>query len=129
MNPDNINPENYRNRPIECIEYTQWLGFCPGNAFKYIWRHDGKNGLEDLKKAEWYLLRQIGEEPHYAELDPDCWADRGMRLHDIAYTFSAVQHQALQHIWAFAAHDSYHDLHAALACVRSLMAQYGQEAV
>jgi hypothetical protein len=30
-------------------------GFCLCNAFKYMWRYKHKNGLEDLKKAQWYM--------------------------------------------------------------------------
>lgn len=29
--------------------------FCIGNAIKYICRYKNKNGIEDLKKAQWYL--------------------------------------------------------------------------
>lgn len=32
---------------------------CTGNVFKYICRWKHKNGLQDLKKAEWYLNRLI----------------------------------------------------------------------
>lgn len=34
--------------------------FCTGNALKYLCRWKSKNGLEDLKKAEWYINRLIG---------------------------------------------------------------------
>ena len=44
---------------IECIQITEHLGFCIGNAIKYLWRADMKNGLEDLRKAEWYIRREI----------------------------------------------------------------------
>jgi hypothetical protein len=37
------------------------MGFNLGNAFKYIWRADLKNGVEDLKKAKWYLEREIAK--------------------------------------------------------------------
>jgi hypothetical protein len=47
--------------PIVAIE--AWgLGFCLGNAVKYIARAGRKAGstlLEDLKKARWYLDREI----------------------------------------------------------------------
>ena len=33
----------------------------PQNSFKYLWRWPYKNGLEDLKKARWYLDRLISE--------------------------------------------------------------------
>jgi hypothetical protein len=37
------------------------MGFCLGNAMKYIWRADLKNGTEDLRKAIWYLEREIAK--------------------------------------------------------------------
>lgn len=47
------------NASIECIQITQHLNFCLGNAVKYIWRVDSKGGVEDLKKAIWYLEQEI----------------------------------------------------------------------
>ncbi len=45
---------------IECIQVTEYMGFCLGNAVKYIWRADLKSdAIEDLKKARWYLDREI----------------------------------------------------------------------
>jgi hypothetical protein len=45
---------------IECIEVTEHFSFCRGNAIKYLWRAGAKgNMLEDLKKARWYLDREI----------------------------------------------------------------------
>ena len=55
-------PRHYVNHPsgIECIQITEHMGFCLGNAVKYIWRADLKNdAIEDLKKAQWYLTREI----------------------------------------------------------------------
>ena len=57
-----INPNHYKSCSIECIDaMMMMLGadyvykFCVCNAIKYIWRYKDKNGIEDLKKAEWYL--------------------------------------------------------------------------
>lgn len=45
---------------IECIDVTQHMGFCLGNAVKYIWRADLKGAaLEDLRKAKQYLDFEI----------------------------------------------------------------------
>ena len=45
---------------IECIQVTEHMGFCLGNAVKYIWRADLKNdAIEDLRKARWYIDREI----------------------------------------------------------------------
>jgi hypothetical protein len=57
-------PAHYTNHPsgIECIQITEHMGFNVGNAFKYIWRADLKgNAIEDLKKARWYLDREISK--------------------------------------------------------------------
>ena len=56
------NPRHYTSHPsgIECIQITEHMGFCLGNAVKYIWRADLKNdAIEDLKKALWYIEREI----------------------------------------------------------------------
>lgn len=65
---DNINPKHYKNRAHECIEFTQYLNFNLGNAFKYIWRHKEKGGREDLEKAVWYLERQRDDAPKFKKL-------------------------------------------------------------
>lgn len=54
-------PKHYTQHPsgVECIEITEHMGFCLGNAVKYIWRANLKGGLEDLRKAEWYIQREI----------------------------------------------------------------------
>jgi len=45
---------------VECIQITEHMGFCLGNAIKYIWRADLKgNAVEDLKKARFYIDREI----------------------------------------------------------------------
>ncbi len=55
-------PAHYRSHPsgIECIQVTEHMGFCLGNAIKYIWRADEKGkAVEDLEKAIWYIGREI----------------------------------------------------------------------
>lgn len=55
-------PAHYTKHPsgIECIQITEHMGFCLGNAVKYIWRADLKNdAIEDLRKAKWYIDREI----------------------------------------------------------------------
>jgi hypothetical protein len=45
---------------IECIQITEHMGFNLGNAIKYVWRADLKgSSLEDLRKAIWYIDREI----------------------------------------------------------------------
>lgn len=64
---DNINPNHYTYGKYECIDVLEDVlkdckgidAFCIGNAIKYLWRYNHKNGLEDLKKARWYLNKII----------------------------------------------------------------------
>lgn len=66
---DNVNhPPHYNSgkaecpsceRRIECIDITRHMNFNIGNAFKYLWRSEHKGGIEDLKKAIWYIKNEI----------------------------------------------------------------------
>lgn len=45
---------------LEAIDVCEQLGFCLGNVVKYVLRADHKGRtLEDLRKARWYLDREI----------------------------------------------------------------------
>ena len=59
-------PTRYAGGKYECIDVmTDVFGvdavksFCKLNAFKYLWREQNKNGVEDLKKCAWYLDKLI----------------------------------------------------------------------
>lgn len=82
---DNINhPPHYTSHPsgLECIDFTERMNFCLGNAWKYLWRAGKKSGviigikdhpapgdeiatdkkaLEDIEKAVWYINREIAD--------------------------------------------------------------------
>lgn len=67
---DNINhPLRYTKGDIECIDAIKAATVgktgievvCVANVVKYLWRYEEKNGLEDVKKARWYLERLINE--------------------------------------------------------------------
>jgi len=56
------NPKHYTSHPsgIDCIQITEHMSFNLGNALKYIWRCDlKKEAVEDLRKARWYIDREI----------------------------------------------------------------------
>lgn len=60
------NPTHYTNGNIECLDAMQamlspdeFIGFLRGNIFKYQWRYKLKNGVEDLKKAQFYQNKLI----------------------------------------------------------------------
>ena len=65
--PDNVNhPAHYETGKFECIDVmveTQGKeavkAYCLCAAFKYLYRHNRKNGLEDIKKARWYLDKYV----------------------------------------------------------------------
>lgn len=68
---DNVNsPAHYAQDSIECIDVimqnckhlTGQEGYLVGNCIKYVWRFKHKNGVEDLKKAQWYLAKLINFE-------------------------------------------------------------------
>ena len=66
------NPPHYNVGGIECIDAILSAtnhnkeGYLQGNILKYVWRYDYKGGLEDLKKAQWYLnkLIEVYKEKH-----------------------------------------------------------------
>lgn len=69
LNVDNVNsPAHYTQGNIDCIEAIEaalgssgFKAYCTGNALKYLWRWKAKNGVEDLRKADWYINRLIDE--------------------------------------------------------------------
>lgn len=55
-------PAHYQSCSLECIDNmiiafgAEYVSiWCCITSYKYLYRYTGKNGLEDLKKAEWYL--------------------------------------------------------------------------
>ena len=60
-------PPHYNKAGIECINAIQaatgdgYEYYLQGNIIKYLWRYRYKNGVEDLKKAQWYLNELIEE--------------------------------------------------------------------
>ena len=58
-------PPHYNQKSVECIDAIEsatdngFEYYLQGNIIKYLWRYRYKNGLQDLKKASWYLNRLI----------------------------------------------------------------------
>ena len=73
MNDPVNHPKHYTAHPsgVEAIEITEHFNFNKGNAIKYIWRSADKGKeVEDLRKARWYIDREIarilnGDEPSF----------------------------------------------------------------
>ena len=57
-------PSHYGDGTYEAINIIEAYGmdFVEGNVLKYLLRYKKKNGLEDLKKAQWYLERLIKQQ-------------------------------------------------------------------
>lgn len=69
-------PPHYTQGDIECIDAMkaafgadELAVYCKIAAFKYIWRCEHKNGLEDVKKAVWYLNKYIALKGGNADAD------------------------------------------------------------
>lgn len=69
-------PKHYNQGDIECIDAIraaltpeEFRGYLKGNSLKYLWRADLKGGLEDLRKAQWYINQEI--ERRVKEVKPD----------------------------------------------------------
>jgi len=60
-------PPHYNQYGVECIDALRaatgegFEYYLQGNVMKYLWRYRYKNGVEDLKKANWYLELLIAE--------------------------------------------------------------------
>lgn len=65
-NNNAITPKHYKNGKMEAIVIMQnsmseeeFKGFLKGLIIKYLYRADSKNGLEDYKKAQWYMNKLV----------------------------------------------------------------------
>lgn len=64
---DSINPDHYKAGKVECIDALEAAtvnktgieAICTANVIKYLWRYENKGKLEDVEKAEWYLIKLI----------------------------------------------------------------------
>lgn len=60
---DKINPDYYKQGKIEAIDAIEAAtegkkgieAVCVAQVFKYLWRYESKNGIEDVQKAKWYI--------------------------------------------------------------------------
>jgi len=64
---DNINPDHYKiSDGVQCIDFIEasmtkdeFRGYLRGNILKYIFRCYKKNGIEDIRKSEWFIKKLI----------------------------------------------------------------------
>ena len=63
-------PAHYTQGDVECIDAmvaafgeSDVMCWARLNAFKYLWRSEHRAGVQDLKKAVWYLRYACGDDP------------------------------------------------------------------
>ena len=62
-------PKHYTQGNFECIDALKAAtvgkrgieAVCVANVIKYLWRYEKKNGIEDIRKAKWYIERLLKE--------------------------------------------------------------------
>ena len=77
MKQDAINPPHYKAGKVECIDALESAtigkqgieAVCVANVIKYLWRYEAKGGVQDCKKAKWYLERLIS---HLEKKESQC---------------------------------------------------------
>lgn len=84
---DNINPSHYKDGPFECIELSRLLSSDWGQAVQYCFRWQHKNGVEDLKKALWFINDAI---THNIDKAANMLADRFQRTKKYREAMGAV---------------------------------------
>ena len=64
-----ISPDYYKRGNIEVTDFIldQSMSFLEGNIVKYLVRHKEKSGIDDLRKARWYLNKLIEEQLKHGE--------------------------------------------------------------
>lgn len=116
MKTDVVNhPPHYTAHPsgVECIEITERLGFCIGNAVKYIWRAELKDiqkTIEDLEKSLWYMCREHTKRKAFddgLELDVYIPADTKAKMAKVLNTevkTNKVKAEILSHLFNASLH-------------------------
>ncbi len=98
---DAINPTHYTRGAVECIDAIEAAtvdkrgieAACTANIIKYLWRYEAKNGIEDVKKARWYLERLLAhlgnvQEAQFGQQNTiDCRSDEQKQRPDIKTFF------------------------------------------
>ena len=66
-----INPQHYRQGDIEVIDFIldQKMDYLTASVQKYLARWRFKNGIDDLRKAKWFLDKLIEQQVENADTD------------------------------------------------------------
>lgn len=121
-------PEHYNSHPsgVEAIDIVEYMNFCLGNAFKYVYRYRHKHGVNDLKKAVWYLKRQI-ENPQTLDFKPDriYFGVYDALLEIMKKEEDMRVSQALDYIYYYSfTNNNYRELEKAIDLIQQLINEY-----
>lgn len=123
-------PAHYAGAKWESIDVIEALGnqFRLGNALKYLFRHEKKGGIEDLKKARWYLERELAQErptrspsfdkDFYRQNSRDFAANFGVLDAGLARCVAAVS-SAHHHAYLGMPTSWRHDVRDAISCLNA----------
>lgn len=109
-------PPHYSHHPsgIECIKIARWMTFNGGNAFKYVYRAEAKNGRQDLEKAQWYLQDTLDSQTAL-------WLP-GTNLPARKPLLAILDHEHDPHRYEFFNSVAYGSISGALGAVRAMLA-------
>lgn len=115
---DPVEPNHYKSKKYQCIEFSRQMPFNLGNAFKYVWRYTDKNGTEDLNKAAWYIKDYLAN----CKLKDTISGEEYTVLMDklIECDFVHEQHAVLHHIITFLSNKEERHLNACLILIEAL---------
>jgi hypothetical protein len=85
-----------------------------GNPIKYIWRSDLKNGAEDIKKAIWYITKEI-------ELRKEGSPNKVLDPQRVADHMPAAIGRAFLHLWNAHLRPGTEDLYKAIEILERLL--------
>lgn len=115
---DPVEPNHYKSKKHECIEFSRHMPFNLGNAFKYVWRYTDKNGIEDLDKAAWYIKDYLTNNKLKDVISGEEYTVLMDKL--IECDFIHEQHAILHHIITFLSNKEERHLNACLILIEAL---------
>lgn len=115
---DPVEPNHYKSKKYQCIEFSRHMPFALGNAFKYVWRYTDKNGIEDLDKAAWYIRDYLANNKLKDVISGEEYTVLMDKL--IECDFIHEQHAILHHIITFLSNKEERHLNACLVLINAL---------
>ena len=115
---DPVEPNHYKSKKHQCIEFSRYMPFNLGNAFKYVWRYTDKNGIEDLDKAAWYIKDYLANNKLKDVISGEEYTVLMDKL--IECDFIHEQHAILHHIITFLSNKEERHLNACLILIEAL---------